>query len=147
MQLTVADIMASPVVTLPPEASLKDAHALTREKGIRHLPVVDAQQRLVAIVTQKVLISRVIRTLQLYGQEALEEQEAKTNIMDVAVKDYEWVTSSEKLTEIAPFFLQNKHGCLPVVDNNNTLVGIVTSSDFVKLSLRLLTEQSASAHS
>ncbi|MGI2002310.1 CBS domain-containing protein, partial [Shewanella frigidimarina] len=39
------------------------------------------------------------------------------------------------------YFIDNKLGCLPVVDEHNKVLGIVTSSDFVKLCQRLLLTQ------
>ena len=142
MTLTVSDIMTTDLVKLTKNATLRDAHNITREKGIRHLPVVEQKSgKLLAIVTQKNMIAKVIGALALYGGDALEEQEARTGIMEVAVKDYETVDKNQPLSDVAPFFLQNKHGCLPVVDDQQRLVGMITSSDFVKLSVQLLQER------
>ena len=142
MTLTVSDIMTTDLVKLTKQATLQDAHNITRERGIRHLPVVDQDSgKLLAIVTQKNMIAKVVSTLALYGGEALEEQEGRTDIMEVAVTDYETVDKNQPLTDVAPFFLQNKHGCLPVVDDGIRLVGMITSSDFVKLSVQLLEER------
>ena len=139
MTITVADIMTSPVFSLPPSATLKDAHEVTREKGIRHLPIVNPNtNELVAIVTQKAMISKVIALITQFGSTGLESYEAAINIMDVAIKDYDAVQSTEEVTDIAEFFLDNRHGCLPVLSKEYQLVGILTSSDFVKLSVKLL---------
>lgn len=142
MTLTVSDIMTTDLVKLTREASLQDAHNITRKKGIRHLPVVEQETgKLLAIVTQKNMIAKVISALTLYGGSALAEQETRTGIMEVAVTDYDTVDRNQPLVDIAPFFLRNKHGCLPVVDEQARLVGIITSSDFVKLSVQLLQER------
>lgn len=135
--LTVADIMTQPVTTLTPEMSLRDAHDITRQQGIRHLPIVDNDQ-LIGIVTQKRMISKVISLMTLYGNEGLAKHEGLTNIMEVAVKDFDTVSAEQSVRDVAPFFLKNKHGCLPVVNAEGTLVGILTSSDFVKLTISLL---------
>ena len=72
------------------------------------------------------------------------EQENATDIMEVAAVDFDAVHKSERLTDVAPFFLDNKHGCLPVVDTEGALIGMVTSSDFVKLSVELIRLREAS---
>ena len=139
MPLRVEDIMTTKLVKLTEDATLSDAHHITRDKGIRHLPIVEPDSgKLLAVVTQKAMIAKVINTLTLYGGGALKDQESRTGIMEVAIVDYQTVRKDEPLEQVAPFFLDNKHGCLPVVDENHCLVGMVTSSDFVKLSVELL---------
>ena len=143
MSLTVADIMTTNIVSLEPENSLQDAHNITRDKGIRHLPVLDPQtEKFVALVTQKKMIAKVIGLLSLYGEKALSRREAQVNIMDIAETDCQTINKNEPLEDVARFFLENKHGCLPVVDDNGRLEGVITSSDFVRLSIMLM-EQSA----
>ena len=139
MPLLVEDIMTTKLIKLTEDATLSDAHQITKEKGIRHLPIVEPDTgKLLAVVTQKAMIAKVINTLTLYGPNALKEQESRTGIMEVAILDYQTVKKTDSLEQVAPFFLDNKHGCLPVVDDNNCLIGMVTSSDFVKLSVELL---------
>lgn len=137
--MQVADIMVTKPVCLFPDHSLKDAHDATRARGIRHLPVVRADTgELVAVVTQKAMIAKVMGLVALYGKDDLVEHEQGTNILEVAEQDFKCVKASDDLLSVAEYFVSNKHGCLPVVDNNQKIVGIITSSDFVKLSIRLL---------
>lgn len=135
----VADIMTKDVITLEPDASLADAHNITRDKGIRHLPVVEpGSGKLRCIVTQKALLTKVINLLTLYGLDKLTEQEQRTSVMEVAEQEFETVQEQTSLLSAARFFVENKHGCLPVVDEQGVLVGIISSSDFVKLSISLM---------
>ncbi len=76
--------------------------------------------------------------LATYGGAALAEREASTNIMEVALTDFDTVHGNDDVREVAMFFLHNKHGCLPVVDDEFRVIGILTSSDFVKLAIKLL---------
>lgn len=138
MSYTVKSIMTTDLVTLTPESSLFDAHQITKEKGIRHIPVVNDQGQIIAIATQKVLIANVMQILSDFGERAIERKEKLTDILNVAETDFDTVTADRKLVDIAEFFLMNKHGCLPVVEEDNKLVGMITSSDFVRLSARLL---------
>ena len=137
--LTVADIMTCPVMQLHEGNTLHDAHYITRHRGIRHLPVVNKDtQKIIGVVTQKSLIAKVMSLMVLYGNEALEQHEKQTNIMEVAVCDFDTVKAEETIQEVAPFFLRNKHGCLPVVGDDNQVIGILTSTDFVNLSMMLI---------
>lgn len=138
MDITVADIMTSKVVTLKPEANLFEAHNITREQGIRHLPVVNEQNEIVAVLTQKALIANVMQIISEYGEQAISRKEKQTDIMNVADSDFDTLSPEQNVADVADFFLANKHGCLPVVDTEDKLIGIVTSSDFIKLSKKLL---------
>ncbi|WP_414828014.1 HPP family protein [Alteromonas sp. H39] len=137
--ITIADIMTSPVITLTPHDTLRTAHDTTRTQGIRHLPVVDSDTgMLMGIVTQRSMIAKVISLMNLYGVKNIDAYEEQTSIMEIAVIDFDTISPTESVSDVAPFFLNNKHGCLPVIGEDGKLSGIVTSSDFVKLSVSLL---------
>jgi CBS domain-containing protein len=138
MNITVADIMTKNLVTLSPNSTLHDAHNITREKGIRHIPTIDDNGELIAVVTQKVLIANVMQIISDYGEQAIQRKEKQTDIMDVAETEFDTVGPERNVADIAEFFLISKHGCLPVVDQHNKLVGIITSSDFIRLSMKLI---------
>jgi CBS domain-containing protein len=42
------------------------------------------------------------------------------------------------VAQAARILLENKYGCLPVVDDSGLLVGIVTEADFLRLTVQLL---------
>lgn len=135
--LKVQDIMTANPITLTTAHTLKNAHDLTHTKGIRYLPVMEKDE-LVGIVTHREMIASIIRIMKEHGASNLPEQEMKIPIMSLAVTDFQRVYLDQSLKEISCFFIDHKYGCLPVMDANEKLVGILTSSDFVKLSIKLL---------
>jgi sulfide:quinone oxidoreductase len=60
----VADIMASPAVTLPPRANIAEAAQIMDEKKIRRLPVVDDGNKLIGIISRADILKAVLRKLQ-----------------------------------------------------------------------------------
>ena len=46
--------------------------------------------------------------------------------------------SDTLLREAAEILYRNKYGCLPVLDGDNKLVGIITEADFLRLAIALL---------
>ena len=60
---------------------------------------------------------------------------------DIMDTDLETIQPQLPLLNAGEFFVESKHGCLPVVVEGK-LEGILTSADFVKLSLTLLREDS-----
>ena len=122
-------IQKSPV-TIGPDASFFDARNLIHEKGIRHLPVVDKNNALVGIVTD-----RDIREASPSDATLLSVQELNYLLGKLKVSSF--MTPKAKLITITPDTLieeavqlmhDNKIGCLPVVEGGK-LYGIFTETD------------------
>jgi acetoin utilization protein AcuB len=122
-------IQQSPV-TISPEASFFEAINLIHEKGIRHLPVVDKNNSLVGIVTD-----RDIREVAPSDATLLSIQELSHLLGKLKVSSF--MTPKAKLITITPDTLieeavqlmhDNKIGCLPVVEGGK-LYGIFTETD------------------
>jgi len=56
-----ADFMSTPVATVAPGASLNAAARLLHQRGVRHLPVVDHDGRLIGIITRRDLLGVFLR--------------------------------------------------------------------------------------
>jgi acetoin utilization protein AcuB len=117
-------------VTIGPEASFYEARALIHDKGIRHLPVVEKDNRLVGIVTD-----RDIREAAPSDATLLSVQELHYLLGKLKVSSF--MTPKEKLITITPDTLieeavqlmhDHKIGCLPVVEGDK-LYGIFTETD------------------
>ncbi|MCC5825758.1 MULTISPECIES: CBS domain-containing protein [Alkalimonas] len=134
----VAELMTANPLFVRRDQTLKDAHDLMRTKNIRHIPVLDEQDKLVGVLTQKKMIATVMGLLAKYGTSALERKEKQQIIGELMDTDFATVQPQQSLAEVISYFLKNKHGCLPVVDENEQLLGILTSSDFVRLAGQLL---------
>ena len=137
--MKVRDIMAANVICISHKATLKDAHELMQTRGVRHLPVISENDgSLVGILTHKKIISAVISMINKYGTDALARKERGQLIVELMETDFQKLTEDEPLKIVVEYFIDNKLGCLPVIDNHNKVIGIVTSSDFVKLCAQLL---------
>jgi acetoin utilization protein AcuB len=117
-------------VTISQEASFYEARNLIHEKGIRHLPVVDKNNALVGIVTD-----RDIREAAPSDATLLSVQELNYLLGKLKVSSF--MTPKAKLITISPDTLieeavqlmhDNKIGCLPVVEGGK-LYGIFTETD------------------
>ncbi|KKO48817.1 CBS domain containing protein [Arsukibacterium sp. MJ3] len=136
---TVAELMTADPLCVFRSASLKDAHDLMRQKNVRHIPVIEANGELVGMLTQKIMITKVMGLMAQYGATALERKEKQLLVNELMATDFATVTANQSLAEVADFFVTNRHGCLPVIDEKNKITGILTSSDFVRLAAQLLT--------
>ena len=117
-------------VTISPDASFSEARSIIHDRGIRHLPVVDNDHKVVGIVTDADIRKAApsdVTTLSIYELNALLDK----------LKVSRFMTPKDKLITITPDTLieeavqlmrDHKIGCLPVLEGEN-LYGIFTESD------------------
>ncbi|QSX40221.1 CBS domain-containing protein [Shewanella cyperi] len=140
--MQVKDIMTANPICISDGASLRDAHLLMQSRGVRHLPVIaESDGRYRGVLTHKKMIASVVGMLNRYGAGALDRKERFTPIAEVMEVPGQHLGTDEPLTVVVDYFIDNKSGCLPVLDADMRVIGIVTSSDFVKLAKRLLQQQ------
>ena len=117
-------------ITINPNESFFEAQNLIHEKGVRHLPVVDENNRLLGIVTES-----DIRKAGPSDVDMLRVQDAANLLKNLKVSAF--MTPKEKLVTITPDSLieeaaqlmyEHKIGCLPVVEGEK-LYGIFTETD------------------
>jgi len=110
--------------TVEPDVSLDAAYALMRAEGIRHLPVV-AGRRLVGMLSDRDIL--LLGTP--YQDQVLVPSIPVEDVMHSPV-----ITCREttQLRDVAATMLEHKIDCLPVLDENGQLVGIITSSDLLE---------------
>lgn len=132
MKKTVQDLMTRDVVAVRPDDDLGTLYDLMWEHNIRHMLVVDSERSLVGLVTHRDLLrhSRVDRgELPESLEHSLLEGIQVREIMNTHVTT---TTAETDIREAAQVMLENKYGCLPVVEDDH-LVGVLTEADFVKL--------------
>lgn len=128
----VKDWMTPNPITVSPDVTLPDAHALLKEYGIRRLIVVDADQQVVGIVSD-----RDVREAQPSDATTLSSYElnyllAKLTISRIMSKNVLTVAPETSIGEAARLMLEKKIGGLPVLENNR-VVGIITESDIFRV--------------
>lgn len=123
-ELTVADLMTPQPTVLGPRHHLKRAAEEMRLGEIRHLPIVDSQGRLVGLLTQRDLLA---------AGDALSRP-----IGEVMRTDIKSVAPESLAREAAYLILRHAIGCVPVVEPNGKVIGIVTDSDFVRVAYTML---------
>jgi acetoin utilization protein AcuB len=132
----VRDYMTPNPITVEPDISYPEAMGILRRKKVRRLPVVE-QGRLVGIVVEEDLLSNQpspATTLSIHEMYALLERLRVRQIMSRPVITVEGVCPVE---EAARVMVENKIGCLPVMDGEK-LVGIITETDIFKTLVEVL---------
>lgn len=142
MEMLVRDLMTPEVVTLEADESLLLADDVMRLARIRHLPVVD-RGRLVGLVSHRDMLRASVSSLA--GLSRTEEASIKGAIpvREVMKREVRTVRPDDTALAACELILEWKLGCLPVVDGDGRLVGILTEADFVELARRYLEKSRA----
>ncbi|MGE5340073.1 MAG: IMP dehydrogenase [Candidatus Omnitrophota bacterium] len=110
--------MISNPITLKPENKIYEALQLVKEKGISGLPIIDDQGKLVGILTN--------RDIRFTTDGDREIKDYMTSKHLITVKENIDMDEARRLLHV------NKIEKLPVVDDGNTLKGLITLKDILK---------------
>jgi CBS domain-containing protein len=131
--------MQHPVVTIGLDTPVDEAVAIMRERGIRHLPVLDAANRLVGIVTDRdlrqVVLDIAVRDV---GDD---EASVALPVREVMTWGVVTVRPAADLREAARIMRERRLGALPVVDADGQVVGILTERDLINALQAVLRER------
>ncbi|NOZ77178.1 MAG: CBS domain-containing protein [Euryarchaeota archaeon] len=117
---TIGDVMARPVKTVPPGATIAEAAKLMKKNRIASLVVVDGE-RPVGIVTERDIAYKIMA----------EGKDPSTPVEDVMSKDLKTMGPERSLQDAAKLMAAHVIRHLPVVEGGK-LVGIVTIEDILK---------------
>lgn len=126
--LTVEDIMTTGVMTLRAKDAIGHADAEMKLGDFRHLPVVDDRAHLVGIVSNR----DVFRALGRSGR-------AKAvPVWEIMARNVVSVRPETPAHVAVDLMLKNKIGAVPVIGEDEQLVGIVTETDFLAIAREAL---------
>ncbi len=131
--------MTRGVITATPETSLFDLQELMNAHRIRHIPIVDAERKVVGIVSDRDIRSALPFR---FFKEGLSEEE-RGKFQDIRARDIMTspvITISPGYTiQDALLLIQNaKVGALPVVDEEGRLHGILSVRDLLRAFINVL---------
>ena len=136
--MKVVDIMTRDPLTVTPTETIGQADELMNTNKIRQLPVVQGKD-LVGIVTDRDIRSFLSGSL-LEGVEAREEA-LNTKVREIMTTEPMSVSPDDDLQEAIELMIDEKIGGIPVVDEAEGLVGIVTYVDVLRCFLNRLQEE------
>jgi CBS domain-containing membrane protein len=135
---TIREIMSPVVETLGVGDTLAVARRQLERGRIRHLPVVDGEERLVGLLTHRQILGAWVSHGHPHGHPNEEKLDLVARDVPVEMlmeKNVETVGPETPAADAARILESHKFGCLPVVEGGK-LVGIVTEADFVRFARR-----------
>jgi acetoin utilization protein AcuB len=120
-------------IMISPETPAAEAEKIMSENKIRHLPVVGDGKRLEGLITRQ---SLALKPTDLGSLNMWEITRSLSNlrVKDLMVKAEDMITITPERTieRAASVMTQNKIGCLPVIEEGQVVVGILTEQDLLR---------------
>lgn len=135
----VTEMMKTDLVAVNPETKLSEARSLMMEGDFRHLPVVDAEGKLVGIVTDRDMRDA-------HPSSLLDEESYQKTLDKVMQRTISEIMTAEPIT-VAPYYTlqdtlliigKKKVGALPVVDEEGHLKGIMSTRDLLRAFVNIM---------
>lgn len=125
------DIMSFPVVTLSVTSSLSQAWAVVHSKRFRHIPILDAKDVVVGMLSDRDLFRGTMESV-LSGETASHTQ-AGGSIRSLVSRPVLVASPETELRALARVLLEEHIGALPIVSEVvGLLVGMITRSDILR---------------
>lgn len=144
-QFTAAEIMTTDVVTVGPETPVAEVAAAMGRRGVSGVPVVDAGQKVVGVISEKDFLTRmgvqeaknfmslVAGCLKTKGCVALPLKAALAG--DIMNSPAVTVAPDTPVKDIARMFTQKGINRVAVTDPEGRLLGLVSRADIVKATI------------
>jgi len=127
--VNVVDLMTTDVIAVSRETGLRDAARLMFRNRVSGLPIVDGAGELVGIITEADFLK-----LEVERQEGTRGQ--GDTVGDVMSRGVVTVSPNVEIYEAAKIMAVQEVKRLPVVDEDNRLLGVISRSDIVSIFTR-----------
>jgi len=124
--------MTSPVVTVHEDDSFSKVEEKFRMKNIRHLPVVDSADQVVGLITKRDLFRIVTPKLTPEGYRLDTATLDNFVLKHVMILKPRTLKPDDLVKLAVQIMAQHKYGCIPIVEGQAKLIGIVTEIDILK---------------
>ena len=131
MKIKVSNYMSPRVLSIPPTMGIREAFFKMKENAIRHLPIVDENNTLIGIISDRELR----RPNWVDEAQDISHVYYLDNSMlasDVMITKVHVVHTYDTLSKAVSLLLDNNIGAAPVLDKTGTLVGMLSSIDLLR---------------
>lgn len=131
--MLVQEWMTKEVVAISPDTSMMKASRLMKDKKIRRIPVVDENKRVLGIVSDRDIKDASPSKATTLDMHELYYLLSELKVKDIMTKAPVCAQAEDSVEGVALTLLRNNFGGMPVVDAQNTLIGIITESDIFRV--------------
>jgi len=131
--MLIANWMTKDVITITHDRSMMKASKVMKDKNISRVPVVDEGGKIVGIVSDRDIKDASPSKATTLDMHELYYLLSEIKIKDIMTRKVTTIRASETVEKAAVLMLEGGFGGLPVLDDDDTVVGIITDSDVFKV--------------
>jgi len=134
----IKEIMTQDVTSININTPFSNVPKIFKELAIRHLPVIDADGRLIGLMTQRDMYKIQSPRKLMDGTWHYDEEMLNNVILEhVMVKDPFSLHEENCMGDAVKTMFHSKYGCIPIVDQEHKLCGIITTHDILNLAAKV----------
>ena len=130
MPTKVSEYMSAKVVTVAPDAGIREAFFLMKEHSIRHLPVLE-DKKLVGIISDREL-RRPNWVDEAHDIAHIYYLDDNMSVSDVMIKNVFVLHTYDTLRKAVKLLLEHNIGATPVLDKTADVVGMLSAVDLLR---------------
>ena len=129
--MNISEIMHTVLTTVTMDHTLGQAREIMKIKKIRHLLVMDGSD-LVGVITDRDVRSHVSHRINTQAESKSDHDTLETKVHQTMTRELITASPDTSIAEAARLIVDNKIGCLPIINKDGSTAGIITDSDFLK---------------
>jgi acetoin utilization protein AcuB len=131
MKIKVNNYMSRKVISISPTMGIREAFFKMKENAIRHLPIVDKNNILVGIISDREL-RRPNWVDEAQDISHVYYLDNSMLVSDVMITNVHIIHTYDTLNKAVSLLLDNHIGAAPVMDKTGTLVGMLSAIDLLR---------------
>ncbi len=135
----IENVMTTEVISLAPDDVMEKVRDIFDHYSIHHIPVVDSYRKVVGIISREDYY-KILHGFSLFKAQ---QSEVYNNAIlrsllvgEVMTRQVARLSPEDSLQVAADYFRENMFHAIPIVDENDRLVGILTTYDLINYAFR-----------
>lgn len=131
--MKIENLMSKKLITLSMDATLSKAKEIFENKNIHHLLITDDDGLLAGVITDRDLYKHLSPTIGTNQETHRDTALMQKKLHQIMARNLITSQAQQSLNEAVLLFYDNHISCLPIIDEQNKAIGIITWRDILKV--------------
>jgi len=131
--MKIENLMSKKLITLSMDATLSKAKEIFEKKNIHHLLITDDDGLLAGVMTDRDLYKHLSPTIGTNQETHRDTALMQKKLHQIMARNLITSQAQQSLNEAVLLFYDNHISCLPITDEQNKAIGIITWRDILKV--------------